>query len=85
MVRFAADIPVGIAGRKGVFRAFALEAASPAFLREGALEALGGQLDISCDVLFLRKRGVGIPLKVNQVGDYVLSVVALEESVRDRE
>ena len=37
----AADIPVGVAGSKGNFPAFALEADIPALLREGAVEALG--------------------------------------------
>ena len=44
-VRYAADIPVGIAGNTGMFTASVLEADIPALLRKGAMEALGGQLD----------------------------------------
>ena len=67
-VRFAADTPVGISGCRRKFTAFALEAEIPALSREGATEALGGQLDFSRDVLTLRKQGADIPPKVNQTG-----------------
>ena len=52
--RRAADTPVGIAGNKGEFAAFALEADIPALLRKGALEARGGRLDFSRDISTLR-------------------------------
>ena len=42
-VCFAADITVGIAGAKGTFTAFVLDADIPALLCKGALEALAGQ------------------------------------------
>ena len=42
-VRRAAKSPVGITGNKGAFTAFALERGSPASVRNGAMEALGGQ------------------------------------------
>ena len=71
----AADIRVGIAGRRGVSAAFALDAESPAFLRKGALEALGAQLDFEKDVLSLTRHGATAPLKVNEMGRYILSVV----------
>ena len=45
-VRQAAGIPVGIAGNRGRFTAFALGADISALLRKGAAEALGGQSDI---------------------------------------
>ena len=60
-VRRAADIPVAVVGRRGKFTAFVLGADIPALLREGALEAMGGQLDFPRDLLTLRKRGVGTP------------------------
>ena len=41
-VRCAADIPVGVAGGRGGFAAFALEAVIPACLCEGSSEAAGG-------------------------------------------
>ena len=43
----AVDIPADIAVDAGKFAAFALEADVPALLRQGASEALGGQLDLS--------------------------------------
>ena len=62
-VRYAADIKIGFAGRGGAFRAFALEPDIRALLREGASEALGGQLDFVRNVLGIRNHGVDIPLK----------------------
>lgn len=47
----------------------------PAFLRKEASEALEGQADVACDVLTLRKQGADNPLKVNEMGHNVLSVV----------
>ena len=67
---------MGIADNKGEFSAFALGADFPAFLREGALEALGVQSDVSRGISSLRRQGFGIPLKVNRVGHYFLGVVA---------
>ena len=43
-VRYAADIPAGIAGNRGVSTAFVLDADIPALSRRGSMEALGGQL-----------------------------------------
>ena len=52
-VCFAADITVGIAGAKGAFTAFALDADIPALLCKGASEALAGQLDFARSTLTL--------------------------------
>ena len=74
-VKRAAEIKVcGIPGRRGAVAAFVLDADIPALLREGALEALGGQLDFEHDSVTLRKHGVEVPLGVNEMGHYVLSV-----------
>ena len=43
-VRYAADIPAGIAGNRGVSTAFVLDADIPALSCRGSMEALGGQL-----------------------------------------
>ena len=61
-VRHAADIPMGIAGRKGMFTSFVLEADIPPLLRRGAAEALGGQLDFLRDSLNLGRKAAQIPL-----------------------
>ena len=74
-VRFAAGIPVGTASCGGKSTAFAPEADIPALLREGALEALGAQVNFSCDVLSPRGQGVDIPLEVTRMGRCVSSVV----------
>ena len=66
---------MGIAGRRDVSAAFALDAESPAFLRKGALEALGAQLDFEKDVLSFTRHGATAPLKVNEMGRYISSVV----------
>ena len=56
-VRHAAHIPPSIAGNKGKFAAFVLDADIPALLRKGAMEAMSGQLDFSRDVSVLRNKG----------------------------
>ena len=45
-------------------------------LRKGAHEALRGQSVFGRDISTIRTRGAGIPLKMNEMGHYVLSVVA---------
>ena len=66
-VQHAADITAGIAGREGASAMFALGADTPAPLRRGALEALGGQPDFERDMLTIRKHGVRDPLRVNEM------------------
>ena len=46
-VRCAADTKVGMVGRRGALAAFVLKADAPALLRQGAIEALGGQTDFA--------------------------------------
>ena len=48
-VKHATDIKVGVAACKGAFTAFAPDADIPDLLREGAWEALGGQLNFDSD------------------------------------
>ena len=57
VVRFAVDVPVGIAGGRGRFRAFFPKADIPAPLHKAALEALGGQLAVARSVLILNRMG----------------------------
>ena len=71
----AADFPVGVAGHRGMFTAFALEADIPALLRKGAMEAIGGQLDFLHGSFNLRRRGAQIPPRVNRAGRCILSEV----------
>ena len=66
---------MGIAGFRGTFTAFALDAEIPALLRTGDLEALGPQLDFVRDTLSPLRHGVCVPLSVNAMGHYVVSVV----------
>ena len=54
-----------------------LGAGIAALARNGASEALGGQLGFSRDMLTLRKQGAHSSLKVNGTGKYILSVVDL--------
>ena len=69
-----ADIPAGIVGNRGKLTAFALEADIPASWRKGALEAIGGRLDIPRDISALRKKGADIAMGVNRLGYYILSL-----------
>ena len=52
-VRYAADIPAGIAGNKGKLTAFALGADALALLWRAAMEALRGHLEFPRDSLVL--------------------------------
>ena len=70
---------VGIAGRKETLTACVSEAAIPELLRKSALEPQGGQLDFASDVLTIRNHGLGVPLKVNEMGHYVTKVVSFSE------
>ena len=74
--RCAADIRVGQAGNRGKPTAFALGAEIPALLREGALEALARQWDVSRDISMLRNQGLDIPLELTNLGRDVLSVAS---------
>ena len=74
-VKRASDIKVGVAGCKGTFTAFVLDADTSALLRKGALEALGAYLDFEKDALSLLRHGVRVPLGVNAMGHYIASVV----------
>ena len=73
-VRYAADITVGIAGRKGSFTAFVLDAEIPALLCKGALEALSAQLDFAKGTLWLERHGICVPLGLSDMGHYAMSV-----------
>ena len=73
-MRRAANIPVGIAGSKEKFTAFAPEAAFRSLLRKSTSDAVGGELDISRNISALRKQGVDIPLRAAGMGRYSLSV-----------
>ena len=72
------DVEFAACWAKGTLPACALGADIPAFLRKGALEALGGRLDFLRDTLMLGFRGAGIPLKVNTMGCSSLGVVNFE-------
>ena len=75
-VHSAADIEVGIDGRRSSFVAFVLKADIPAVLCRRAREALGCQLDFAQNALTLRKHGVDIPLRVNEMGHCVSAVAS---------
>ena len=75
-VRYVADPKVGIAGRRGAFAAYAMEADIPASLRKGALEAVGGRSDSARDARAIRNHGVDIHQRVGEMGLCVLNVVA---------
>ena len=49
-VRCAADVPVGLAGNRGMCAASALEVGFPASLCTGALDSLGGELGSPRDI-----------------------------------
>ena len=69
VVRFAADVPVGLAGGRGK---------STTLLRTGASESLGEHLDFSRN-LRLGKLGPRVPLRVNGRGRYLMNAASSEE------
>ena len=79
-VRHAADIPVGIAGIKSKFAAFAPGADTPASLREGDLDASSGRLDVPRDTSNLRERWADTPLRVKRAGHYIPSAADFGEN-----
>ena len=85
-VRYAADIPAGIAGGRGEIAASLLGADIAALLREGALGSLGGQSDYTRNAAALKKMCVDVPLEVRGMGHYGLRAALFggkcEKSVR---
>ena len=71
-------------GDQGAFTSFTIGTDVPAFLRKGALEALGGRLDLSRDLWTLLKQGVTTLLRVNRMGRYFLSAVDFREDASRR-
>ena len=70
----AADITVGVVGIKGTSTAFVLGSDIPALMSKGALESLRGRLDFAQHALALGTTGKVIPLKMSDMGHYILSV-----------
>ena len=50
----------------------------PALLRNGALGLLGGELDFAPTCLHLGELSLGIPLKANAPGHFVLSAISFD-------
>ena len=70
------NIPAGIVCGRSMLTALLLEAEIPALMRNGVLEAMGGQLDFASNVWAFRRTGVDVPLEVNGIGDSVLRVAS---------
>ena len=64
-VRYAVDIPVGLACGRGRFAAFSMEAETPAPLHNGSLEAPEGQSHFPRNLLTLGELGADVPFTVN--------------------
>ena len=73
----AAGIPEVIACGPGEFAAFLTDADISTLLRKGALEELGGRLDVRRNALTLVGFRVDVPLKVGGVGHHALLAVSL--------
>ena len=74
-VHYAANITVGMAGRRGTLTALLLEVAAPALLRKGASEALGGQIDFASAAKTIQNRAAETPKTANEMEHCVLSVL----------
>ena len=67
---------LALLGAWGALTSFVLDTDNQARLCTGAPEALRGQLDLERDISTIRTPWVGIPLTGDEMGHYVLSVVA---------
>ena len=76
--RFGADVPVGIAGRRGPPTPLQVDASSPALLARGASDSLGNIWDPPRNYLHLEKLGAAAPWNVYGAGHYVSDVASFD-------
>ena len=75
-IRFAADVPAGIAVCPISLPFFLVDADMPALRRKGGVGVIGGKIS-----LHLGRLGVEVLSNANMAGHYVLSAAALESRV----
>lgn len=71
----AINLPVYIAGRKGIIKASIVRGSAPLLISPPALRALQAQVDFHKDRLIVFKDRVVVPLRTNEAGQYVLNLM----------
>lgn len=71
----AINLPVYIAGRKGIIKASIVRGSAPLLISRPALRALQAQVDFHKDRLIVFKDRVVVPLRTNEAGQYVLNLM----------
>lgn len=71
----AINMPVYIAGRKGIIKASIVRGNAPLLISRPALRALQAQVDFHKDRLIVFKDRVMVPLRTNEAGQYVLNLL----------
>ena len=69
------EMPIELAGRKGIVRAAVIEGQAPLLLSRAALKKLKASMDFHHDELRLFDDNVRVPLRVNEAGQYIVSVL----------
>ncbi|OLP92915.1 Copia protein [Symbiodinium microadriaticum] len=68
------EMPVQLAGRRGVVRAAIIRGKAPLLMSRPALKKLGATMDFSSDTLQLFNDGTVINMMVNEAGQYMIPV-----------
>ena len=68
------EMPVGVAGRRGLVRAAIIGGEAPLLLSRGALKTLGARMDFSNDELQLFEAEKVIKMETNGTGQYIIPV-----------
>ena len=74
------ELPLGLAGKKGILQAAVVKGAAPLLVSRPALKRLGASIDFAQDQLSLFKGRSQVPLKVNAAGQYIVDVMQFGSS-----
>ena len=72
------EMPIQLAGRRGVVRAAIIKGKAPLLMSRPALKMLGATMDFATDKLKIFDDGTTIDMMVNEAGQYMISVADFE-------
>eukprot|EP00435_Cladocopium_sp_Y103_P017847 s883_g4.t1 len=75
------DLPVGLAGKRGVLQAAVVRGSAPLLVSRPALKKLGAAIDFANDELTLFQNKMKVPLEVNSAGQYIVNVMQFSQHV----
>ena len=79
------EMPIQLAGRRGIVRAAVIKGKAPLLMSRPALKKLGATMDFAADKLKVFKDGTTIDMLVNEAGQYMIPVADFGESVEPSE